>query len=87
MKVVCIKEGNWINVTPYLPDLDNKSPIKDHIYTVLEVVEEYDGLYYELKGFRELYFAKEFVPLDDYLEQFTESLTKELIEVKQLELI
>lgn len=86
MKVVYIGKGDWITISGN--PRDTNDPIKDNIYTVVDT-DVYMGVtYYQLKECGLIkYNADNFVPLDDYLEQFTESLTKELTEVEQLELI
>ena len=77
MKVVYIGSGDWATV--YGPDNHTNDPIKDNIYTVVDT-SIYKGItYYRLKecGLCR-YDAEFFVPLDDYLNQFTANLVEEL---------
>ena len=87
MKVMCVK--NLLGNCLLTGEQANKIPVINIIYTVIDESKFIGRKYYILKEFGqdEAWDADAFEPLDDYLEQFTESLTKELIEVKQLELV
>lgn len=77
MKVVYIGSGDWVTV--YGPDNRTTDPIKNNIYTVIDT-SIYRGItFYQLKecGLCR-YDAEFFVPLDDYLNQFTANLVEEL---------
>lgn len=77
MKVVCIT-GNWNKSTIFLPT-DN--PKKDQICLVVaHKMFPAFGLCYKIKGYEKngFYTAKDFVPLDDYLDQFTANLVEDL---------
>jgi hypothetical protein len=74
MKVVCIKD-KWESVEGPVPI---KDPKKEEICTVINEFD-YEGIhYYVLKGYEAAYCSNGFAPIDDYLEQFTGALTKEL---------
>lgn len=77
MKVVYIGPGNWVTITG--SDKPINDPIKDHIYTVVDSDVYLGNTYYQLKecGLCR-YDAENFVPLDNYLDQFTASLVEEL---------
>lgn len=83
MKVICIKENQWEHYS------GNKSTDKDPKYgefcTVIDTANLPVGLYYVLGEYLGcMYNSNWFIPLDEYLNQYTESLTKEL---ENLELI
>lgn len=83
MKVICIKD-EW----KIFQGIDTlKHPKKYEICTVVSSIVEKGNLYYQVSGYAPFYCAKGFVPLDEYLDQFTESLTKELEQVKELQLL
>lgn len=77
MKVVYIGSGDWVTV--YGPDNHTNDPIKDNIYTVVDSDIYMGDTFYQLKecGLCR-YNAEFFVPLDNYLDQFTASLVEEL---------
>lgn len=78
MKVVYIGPGDWKSITGR-GNSNNNNPIKDNIYTVVDT-SIYRGItYYWLKECGYFgYDAENFVPLDDYLNQFTANLVEEL---------
>ena len=77
MKVVYIGPGDWKSITGR--GNSNNDPIIDHIYTVVDSGVYMGITFYQLKecGLCR-YNAKNFVPLDDYLNQFTANLVEEL---------
>ncbi len=83
MKVICIAD-DW---NPVGEISDKITPKKDRIYEVVDTIEWIGRIFYFLKGFCDGYTSTAFKPLDEYLDQYTESLNKELTEVEQLELV
>lgn len=76
MKVVCIADLSGITRHPGCKDAN--LPVVDNIYTVTGETVTPSYRYFQLKGFDDIYSVEFFVPLDDYLDQFTASLVEEL---------
>lgn len=84
MKVMCVKDlfGNCI----LTGEQANKIPTKNKIYNVINDYEYNNSKYYILQEFGqdEAWDAGAFEPLDDYLNQFDESLKQELSNINKL---
>jgi hypothetical protein len=79
-KVVCIK-SDWKPNRKY-PGLVLKHPVKDEICTVIETIKQHNKLYFRIKGYDTFIFNTHgFVPLDEYLDQFTGALKNEIAEL------
>lgn len=79
MKVICIIDG-WETCS------STNNPKLNEVYTVVNSELEHGKLWYTFKEFpsNQTYNSEGFIPLDQYLEQFTGALTKEL---EQLQLV
>lgn len=84
MKVICVKDlfDNCI----LTGEQANKIPTKNKIYNVINDYEYNNSKYYILKEFGqdEAWDARAFESLDDYLNQFDESLKQELSNINEL---
>jgi hypothetical protein len=79
MKVICIKD-KW-EIFQGIDPL--KHPKKHEICTVVSSIVDKGKIYYSVDGYVPYYCAKGFVPLDEYLDQFTGALTKELEQLRK----
>lgn len=79
MKVICIKD-DWKTLAG---NPNGKDPKKDEICTVIQSFAWEDLNCYLLTGYPAAYCSKGFVPLDEYLDKFSVSLTKELEQLQK----
>lgn len=83
MDVVCIKD-KWKFHGEYVSEDFARAPKKYEICKVIDKVKVRRSFYYRIEGYSSVFNVKGFIPLDEYLDQFTGALKSEIDEINTL---